>query len=174
MHTKAAFVFWITLTLYIITLFTVSYVGVYLTYVALPVIILSGLIMKFTKPKPEYNEVIGSARALIIGTSETTTTALGGLNSFLTEMNNSMSDFNEITDLSQKRTEHLRKHRQQLRLKLIEISPKYENSQDIDSISKNNKARIDVESKILDIENQIATIKTACELEVKSRSLKGS
>ncbi len=48
MHKKSTFVFWTTLILYLVTLFTVSYVGVYLTYIALPVIIISGLIMKLT------------------------------------------------------------------------------------------------------------------------------
>lgn len=53
MHEKANFVFWITLVLYLITLFTVSYVGVYLTYIALPVIIISGFIAYVTRPKDE-------------------------------------------------------------------------------------------------------------------------
>lgn len=56
MHEKAAFVFWITLGLYLLTLFTASYVGVYLTYIAIPIIALSGLLMKLTKPKKETQE----------------------------------------------------------------------------------------------------------------------
>lgn len=51
MYKTAAFVFWTTLGLYLVTLFTVSYVGVYLTYVAVPVIVLTGLVMKFSKPR---------------------------------------------------------------------------------------------------------------------------
>ena len=50
MHEKAAFVFWLTLILYIITLVFVTYVGVYLTYVTIPLIVISGLIMKLTEP----------------------------------------------------------------------------------------------------------------------------
>ncbi len=53
MHDKAGFVFYTTLVLYLITLYTVSYVGVYLTYVALPVIVISGLIMYWTAPEDE-------------------------------------------------------------------------------------------------------------------------
>lgn len=53
MHDKAEFVFFTTLILYLITLFTVSYVGVYLTYIAIPVIVVSGLIMYWTRPKEE-------------------------------------------------------------------------------------------------------------------------
>jgi c-di-AMP phosphodiesterase-like protein len=56
MHEKAKFVFTLTLVLYLITLFTVSYVGVYLTYIALPVIVISGLIMYITEPKNDMIE----------------------------------------------------------------------------------------------------------------------
>ncbi len=51
MHRVASFVFWMTLALFLLVLIFASYVGVYLTYVAIPVIVLSGLIMRFTKPK---------------------------------------------------------------------------------------------------------------------------
>lgn len=50
MQKASSFVFWTTLILYLLTLLTVSYVGVYLTYVALPVIVIAGLFMKFSKP----------------------------------------------------------------------------------------------------------------------------
>lgn len=50
-HDKCGVIFTLTLILYLITLFTVSYVGVYLTYVALPVIIVSGVITYMTRPK---------------------------------------------------------------------------------------------------------------------------
>ena len=41
----------LTSILYLITICTVSYVGVYLTYIALPIIILSGFIACITHPK---------------------------------------------------------------------------------------------------------------------------
>lgn len=53
MYKTFAFIFWTTLALYLVTLFTATYVGVYLTYVAVPVIVLSGLVMKFSKPRSE-------------------------------------------------------------------------------------------------------------------------
>lgn len=49
-HSKCSAIFWLTLVIYLITLFAVSYVGVYLTYVAVPVIVLSGLLMHWTRP----------------------------------------------------------------------------------------------------------------------------
>lgn len=53
LYDKSSILFWWTLILYLITIFTVSYVGVYLTYVAIPVIVISGLIMYCTAPKEE-------------------------------------------------------------------------------------------------------------------------
>ena len=74
MHSKASFVFWLTLALYLLTLFTVTYVGVYLTYIALPLLVISGLIMKCTKPKPEvqkvYDDSKSAATQALLGTSE--------------------------------------------------------------------------------------------------------
>ncbi|MCR9943218.1 hypothetical protein [Vibrio owensii] len=44
-------VFWLTSIVYGITIFTVPYVGVYLTYVAVPVIVISGLILWLSREK---------------------------------------------------------------------------------------------------------------------------
>jgi hypothetical protein len=61
MYKASAFVFWVTLGLSLITLLTVSYVGVYLTYIALPVIVVSGLIMKFSRPRAEQTGAFENA-----------------------------------------------------------------------------------------------------------------
>lgn len=47
LYRGALFVFISTLLVYGVTLATVTYVGVYLTYVALPVIVISGLMAYF-------------------------------------------------------------------------------------------------------------------------------
>lgn len=47
----------VTLALYLLTLATVSYVGVYLTYVAIPVIIVSGLFAYWLEPKKREEEL---------------------------------------------------------------------------------------------------------------------
>ncbi len=52
MHKIFRFVFWSTLLLFGAVLFFASYTGVYLVYVAIPVIVVSGVIMQLTKPKP--------------------------------------------------------------------------------------------------------------------------
>ncbi|TWU61314.1 hypothetical protein AYI74_20530 [Shewanella algae] len=51
LHDKCSAIFFLTLVIYLITLFTVSYVGVYLTYVAVPTIIITGFIAYVTMPK---------------------------------------------------------------------------------------------------------------------------
>ena len=45
MYKIAQIIFWLTLILYCATLMFASYVGVYLTYAAVPTIIFSGLVM---------------------------------------------------------------------------------------------------------------------------------
>ena len=51
MNKAAKFVFWSTLLMFGSVLIFASYTGVYLTYVAIPVIVISGLIIQMTKPK---------------------------------------------------------------------------------------------------------------------------
>lgn len=169
MHAKATFVFWITLVLYIMTLFTVTYVGVYLTYVAIPLIVLSGLIMKFTKPKPEHKEIIDNTKSILKETGKATSSALNGLNSFLGEVNNSLDEFNEITKLSMERTEHLKQKKHLLTLERIPINSKHDDIQEFEATLKNRERRNQIDREIREIEKNIETIKTACELEVKSR-----
>lgn len=51
MHRVALFVFWMTLIMFMAVLIFASYVGVYLTYAAIPIILISGVIMRLTKPR---------------------------------------------------------------------------------------------------------------------------
>ena len=44
-------IFWMSLILTIATVATVSYVGVYLLYIVVPILLISGLIMIITKSK---------------------------------------------------------------------------------------------------------------------------
>lgn len=53
LHEKSSVIFWITLIVYIIIWATVSYVGVYVTYVAGPVLVISGIIMWLSAPKED-------------------------------------------------------------------------------------------------------------------------
>ena len=40
----AQMIFWFTLIIWIVTLFFVSYIGVYLSYIAVPILLISGLV----------------------------------------------------------------------------------------------------------------------------------
>lgn len=51
LHEKSSVIFWVTLIVYIIIWATVSYIGVYVTYVAGPVLVLSGITMWLSVPK---------------------------------------------------------------------------------------------------------------------------
>lgn len=95
MHSKAAFIFWITLGLYLLTLFTVSYVGVYLTYIAIPIIAISGLIMKITKPKPETQRLYDETKCTLSALGTATESSIDDLNSFLAETHKSLDNYNK-------------------------------------------------------------------------------
>ena len=51
-HGKASTIFWFTAIIYGITLVAVSYVGVYLTYVAVPTLIISGCMAWWIREPP--------------------------------------------------------------------------------------------------------------------------
>lgn len=50
-HDKSQVIFFLTLFVYIGIWATVSYIGVYVTYVAGPVLIISGVVMYLTRPR---------------------------------------------------------------------------------------------------------------------------
>lgn len=52
-HQKSSIIFWVTLMVYILIWMTVSYVGVYVTYVAGPILVISGVIMWLSSPDNE-------------------------------------------------------------------------------------------------------------------------
>ena len=44
LRSTAQMIFWFTLIIWIATLFFVSYIGVYLSYIAVPILLISGLV----------------------------------------------------------------------------------------------------------------------------------
>ena len=88
MYDKSAFVFWVTLGLYILTLCTVSYVGVYLTYIAIPMIVISCLIMKLSKPKHQTQQFLDTVSSI---TKDVNLLK----NDILDEINTATSQYNE-------------------------------------------------------------------------------
>ena len=124
MHSKASFVFWLTLALYLITLFTVTYVGVYLTYIALPLLVISGLIMKCTKPKAEvqkvYDDSKSAATQALLGTSN----FLGSVNEGLNEFNRNLEIKNKVHELVRERTKAYKAKIQSLKIEKIPFEMK--------------------------------------------------
>ena len=49
LRSTAQMIFWFTLIIWIATLFFVSYIGVYLSYIAVPILLISGLVALVTK-----------------------------------------------------------------------------------------------------------------------------
>lgn len=88
MYKKAAFVFWTTLGLYLITLFTVSYVGVYLTYVAIPLISLSGLVMLIAKPSKKSQTKIDTDKNVALETSQVIASSADKFGKSMEELSN--------------------------------------------------------------------------------------
>ena len=52
-YNKSVMVFWLTLAIYALIWLTVSYIGVYVTYVAGPVLAISGLLALLPSPGDE-------------------------------------------------------------------------------------------------------------------------
>ena len=49
LSSTAQMIFWFTLIIWIVTLFFVSYIGVYLSYIAVPILLISGLAALFIR-----------------------------------------------------------------------------------------------------------------------------
>ena len=163
MYNKSRFVFWVTLVLYGITLCTVSSTGVYLTYVAIPIIAISGLIIIITKPK-EFSERCGEIVRVV---SE----FFNDLSSGIDSMNKSLEMYSEKTDLINKKTEFLRKKRNKLKSEKImpKIELKYAKNQY--EISESNRILKCIDEKINEVDFEIDKIKKQCELEIKKNHL---
>lgn len=61
-HCKTAVIFWTTLAIYVLICFTVSYVGVYVTYIAGPILLVTGILAWLTKPREGANKRGNSSR----------------------------------------------------------------------------------------------------------------
>ncbi len=98
MHSKFLFISLATLALYILTLCTVTYVGVYLSYIAIPIIIIFGVLALMTKPKN------GTLEAIIQAT-----------NNEMKELNSSINNLNEKAYINQLKKDSSTNEREQIR-----------------------------------------------------------
>ena len=58
MKIKAVFIFFTTIVLYCVTAYSSSYIGVYFSYIVVPVILISGYIMIFYKSKEKSTSML--------------------------------------------------------------------------------------------------------------------
>lgn len=163
MHEISKFVFWTSLILYIATLVFVSYVGVYLTYVAIPIIIVSGLIMKLTKPK---NKDVPGLFSTINELGNSAASTLDELNGFLAETNTSLELYNRKQALIRENTQSHRDAITQLKLKKVEPKIELKYADDDESKTKIRDVINLIDKSIQEIEKKILEIEKQCELEV--------
>lgn len=163
MHEIAKFVFWMTLVLYAATLIFVSYVGVYLTYVAIPVVLIFGLIMKISKPNKQTSPGFFSAVNELMTASNA---SLDEVNALLSETNSSLKKYNRKQVLVRQRTLTEKEEIAQLRLRKVEpeINLKYaKNEQEKNTF----REEIEIIDKLIkEVEQRILEIEKQCELEV--------
>lgn len=170
MRIKAAFIFILTAILYGATLAFSSYVGVYLTYVAIPVLLVSGYIMLFAHGKERKAErppslMTESIRA-VTGLMEDATNAME-------EWGGELEMMNRTNELKRQRTERERATERRLRLKRAEWDAhvRYSASAE-EKVVAQKELRI-VDAEISSIKSAIAVIEKQCEIEVlKERSQK--
>lgn len=156
MYEKAAFVFWLTLALYLITLLTVSYVGVYLTYIAIPLIALSGLIMLIAKPKAESKKKQETVRRVAREGLTAVNGFLEDLNGGLEQLNHSLEKRNRIHDQKQNKIAQIRIRRHKL---MKELNQLY-----LDELESDTRQQSEKKQEMIKI---LQTKMVECEEEVK-------
>lgn len=162
MRKLAAFIFVLTALLYGVTLASVSYVGVYVTYVALPLLLVFGCLAVFggEKEKPK-----AKAPSLITESLIAVTGVLGELNEALDGVNDGLARFNRANELKRERGQNERALERQLRTQRAkwEVHLNYASSAD---------ERIQARAELAIVDAQLATVRAGlaaiykrCELE---------
>lgn len=163
MHAKAKFIFWIILFLYVVTLVFATYVGVYLTYIAIPLIVLSGIVMKMTKPKNRPETVMDSTVRELGGV---VTSTADGVSNVMKGVNISLRNYNEKNNLIRERTQKLRTKMHSLQCTKIEpeVAFRYEKDDVQRAIYKKKIDEIDLAIELIELE--IEEIIKQCEIEM--------
>lgn len=158
MYQTSSFIFWITLALYILTLCLATYVGVYLSYFAIPVIIFFGLVMKLTKPKSDKPQS---------EFAKATVGFLNELNLSLDKINHSLSKFNKKMELIEARTRELENQKTMLERQKIKPNIEIKYAKSREEVAQHEKLIKEINLRIIEIDNQIRSIKKQCELEIE-------
>ncbi len=162
MHSKAAFVFWMTLFLYLTTLFTVSYVGVHLTYIAIPMIVISGVIMLITKPSKKYTS---TKQEVVNFTSELDKNISKGLG----DVAQGLRIIREVQELRMERDKDLQSLKIEYKKQRFTVDERLDVNLTEEDKRKARLLREKIDSEIAKIEKEIDRINYECELEVRDR-----
>lgn len=168
MYSWCKYIIHITLILFVLTLLTVSYVGVYLTYIALPVIIVSGLLMKITKKKKVIQEIEPVSSTLTIILNE----ANSGLERFNAGMdcfNESMHWFNEKNRIINERTQPHNERIRAIRRRMIEPEVRFKYEEDPDKRKLLSASISKMEEEMRGIDREKEKVKMAVEIEIARR-----
>lgn len=95
MHETAKLLLWVTTILYLVTLMSVKYVGVYLTYFAIPFILLCLLVVICTKPSSENQKNTSKVVATTREISTASVNFLNEANKILDGVNSSLAAYNQ-------------------------------------------------------------------------------
>jgi hypothetical protein len=162
MRAKAAFVFVLTALLYGITLASVSYVGVYLTYVALPILLISGCIAMFGGGRTNR---AAKSPSLIVESMIAVTDVLGDFEKALDGVNHDLARLNRMRELKRQRTEQERALERQLGIARAkwDVHLRYASSEDEKRTARAKLAAID--ARLAAVRTTVAAIDKQCEID---------
>ena len=163
MYKIAQITFWLTLFLYFATLIFVSYVGVYLTYIAIPTIVISGIVMWLTAPKdvrkPETTSVVTEGL-------KATTSILNDFHDFMGDVNKSLEQYNKKTELFNERAAPYRAKLSRIEgeKKLLDIHLRY--AKTVEERKEFEEKLKPIKLAIREIEELLNKIEKQCEIDV--------
>ncbi len=157
MNRALTYIFYTTLFLYLLTLVFASYVGVYLSYVAIPVIVITGLLRKFTPPSHKEKSMLSNVKSATAAASSVIDVAASDFNSEVEKLNKKMAFKSEVI-------KPLMNSLSQEKIVLVELQFERESAQDRNLICLLDEKIKKVEFDIVKLEREISLAKIKQEL----------
>jgi hypothetical protein len=162
MRIKVAFVFLMTSLVYCATLASSSYVGVYFTYVAAPILLVSGYVVLFkrgrTKTAPKSPSLFVESTGAVSGLLEDFNEAMDGLNDDLARNNRK-------NELKRQRTEKERAAERELRLGRVEWAAHLRYATGNDEKARARKELAAVDAQLVALREAMTAIERKCEID---------
>jgi hypothetical protein len=162
MRIKAAFVFFLTALLCGIAVASLSYVGVWVSYVGLPILLVSGYFMVFGSPKTETPvrspSLIVEAMGAVSGLANDFSDAMDGVN-------NDLARFNRKNELKRERTEKERIVERELRLQRAKCDVRLRYASSIEEKRAAQTELDAVDKQLTAIRETMAAIEKQCEID---------